>query len=50
MKKHLRTIVVLAVVTLTLGAAGYAIAAKSCCVEPEVNNCCATTATSSCCR
>lgn len=50
MKKHIRTIVVLAVASLTLGAASYALASKACCVEPEVNNCCNNTAPSSCCR
>jgi hypothetical protein len=35
---------------LTLGAASYALASKSCCVEPERNSCCNTTATSQCCR
>lgn len=50
MKKNIRTIVTLAAVILTLGAASYALAAKACCVEPEVNSCCNATAMSTCCR
>ena len=50
MKRNFRTIITLAAVILTLGAASYALASKACCVEPEVNECCATTAMSKCCR
>jgi len=49
MKRNFRTILALAALILTLGAS-YALASKACCVEPEVNNCCATSATSECCR
>ena len=50
MNKNVRTLVALAAIILTLGAASFALASKACCVEPEVNGCCATSATSSCCR
>ncbi|WP_243374962.1 hypothetical protein [Geotalea sp. SG265] len=48
MKKNIRTLLAVAATLLALGAATYAIAAEGCCVQPEVNNCCA--AGSSCCN
>lgn len=50
MKTNVRRLIALAAVILTLGAASYALASKACCVEPEVNSCCAPTAMSPCCR
>lgn len=49
MKKSTRTLFAIAATVLSLGAATYAIATESCCVQPEVNECCATIG-SSCCK
>ncbi len=50
MKRNIRSIITIAATVLSLGAATYALAASACCVQPELNECCATTATSSCCK
>lgn len=50
MKKNIRTMITIAVTVLSLGAATYALAASACCVQPELNECCNNTATSSCCK
>jgi hypothetical protein len=49
MKRKIRTVVALSALALSLAAAGFAVAASGCCVQPEVNGCCANTG-SSCCR
>ena len=50
MKKHLRTIIAVAVVAATLGAANFALAAGICCEKPPAHRCCATPETSPCCK
>jgi hypothetical protein len=48
MKKNVRVLLAVTATLIALGAAGYAVAAGSCCVQPEVNNCCAVSGSTCC--